>query len=346
VSVSCFTSITFSYLARARVLAETLKRYHTDWRFSVCITDREPGGFAFDVRREPFDEVIWGDELPIESIRSWLFKHDLVETCTGVKAAVLERLLRTGADRVFFFDPDIAILASLQPLADLLEESSILLTPHQIEPEADYGAIVDNEIGSLRHGAFNLGFLAIRNDDVGRRMARWWRDRLELFCYDDPTRGLFVDQKWCDLLPSLFDNVRIVRDPGYNVASWNVGRRKLAIDLDGTVLAGGQPLRFFHFTKFGSIGDVMTQRYAGDNVEVYELQAWYQRMLERQRADVPSDWWHYGRFEDGTPIPAVARKIYRGRGDLEDAFPDPFATGDESLLTWLREEGHVAPEGR
>jgi hypothetical protein len=335
--IVCFTSISFSYLARARALALTLKQHHPDWAFWVCITDREPEGFTFDPAREPFDEVIWGDELPIESIRGWLFKHNLVEACTAVKGVVLDELTRTRAETIFYFDPDVAILASLQPLRDVLELSSILVTPHQLAPEVDEAAIVDNEISSLRHGAYNLGFLGIRNDRVGRRMARWWRDRLERFCYEDIAGGLFVDQKWCDLLPSLFEDVCILRDPGCNVASWNVGQRKISIELNGTVLAGGQPLRFFHFTKFGSVGEVMTQRYAGENVEVYELWAWYRRMLDQQRARVPADWWYYGQFDDGSPIPSSARKLYRARADLQESFPNPFAVGEGSFCAWLAE---------
>src|SRR2546422_1136797 len=94
VRVVCFTSISFGYLARARVLATTLKHHHPEWEFCVCITDREPPGFTFDLKREPFDEMIWGDELPVPDIEAWLFRHELVEACTAVKGTVLDLMLR------------------------------------------------------------------------------------------------------------------------------------------------------------------------------------------------------------------------------------------------------------
>ena len=44
----------------------------------------------------------------------------------------------------------------------------------------------------------------MRNGAEGRRFAAWWRDRLHRFCWDDVPGGLFVDQRWCDLVPALF----------------------------------------------------------------------------------------------------------------------------------------------
>jgi hypothetical protein len=61
--VDCFTSFSFSYLAKARVLATTLKRFHPNWRLWAVIADREPDGFSFDLDKEAFDGVIWADEL-------------------------------------------------------------------------------------------------------------------------------------------------------------------------------------------------------------------------------------------------------------------------------------------
>jgi hypothetical protein len=335
--IACFTSISFSYLAKARVLARTLKEHHPEWRFVVCITDREPDGFTFAIESEPFDEVIWTHDLPIDPVEGWLFKHDLVEVCTAVKGPVLDLLMEAQFDKIFYLDPDIAVLGSLQPLVDLLDRWSILLTPHQLAPDDSTIGVIDNEIGSLRHGIFNLGFIAVRNNPTGQAMARWWRSRLESFCYDDAPRGLFVDQRWCDLLPAFFDDLEIVRDPGYNVASWNLSQRRVSITREGNVLVNGYPLRFFHFTKLGWIADAMTQRYAGDNVHVYEIWSWYKRLVTQSReVTIPPGWWYYSHFNNGESIPKAARVLYRDRQDLQDAFPNPFSTDGTSYYDWLR----------
>ena len=339
--VHCFTSISFSYLNRARVLGDTLRRHHPNWVLWLLVTDKAPAGFSLRLDGEPWDRLVYVTDLEIPRVASWIFKHDIVEVCTAVKGLFLECLTRTDADKIIYLDPDIAVLNSLQPMLDMLEENSILLTPHQLDPDDQTQSIWDNEICSLAHGTYNLGFLAVRNDSTGQACARWWANRCMRFCYDEKERGLFVDQKWCDLIPAFFDRVRVVRDPGYNVASWNLNCRVVTAASDGQFFVNGKfPLRFFHFTKLGPIGDSMTWRYAKANCEVYELWAWYkQKVLEMSDPRIPAGWWHYGSYSNGEPIDKSARLIYRLRADLQEAFQDPFdATG---YLQWLRTQGRL-----
>lgn len=340
-TVHCFTSASFSYLSKARVLGTTLKRFHPDWVFTFVLTDREPPGFTFNLQNEPFDQVIHATDLPVGNPEGWLFRHEVVEACTAVKGPALKVLLEQ-ADKVFYLDPDIAVFGPLDPLVEMLDRASILLTPHQLTPEETRQAIVDNEICSLSHGTYNLGFVGVRNDVSGRKMANWWNDRLLDYCIDDRAAGIFVDQKWCDLIPAMFDNVMILRDPGYNVASWNLSNRKVAVDADGTCSVNGSKLRFFHFTKLGPIGDTMTRKYARDNVEVYELWSWYKREVDRQvEPGIPANWWYYGQFDNGIKIPRSTRLLYRDRADLQKAFPNPFLASGDSYFAWLRHNGYV-----
>jgi len=48
-------------------------------------------------------------------------------------------------------------------------------------------------------------------------------------------------------------------------------------------MANGQALKFYHFTKIGGIGDAMTERYAQDGTEVFEIVNWYKRSTACQR---------------------------------------------------------------
>lgn len=341
-TVHCFTSISLNYLAKARVLGATLKKFHPDWIVTLCVTDQEPDGFVFDISREPFDRILWTDSLFGDETRRWIFQHDVVEVCTAVKGPVLRALTETDADYIFYLDPDTAVFGSLEPLLEVLDRDSIVLTPHQLTPEDEEIAIIDNEICSLAFGTYNLGFVGIRNDAEGKKFAKWWSDRLSKYCIDDRASGLFVDQKWCDLVPALFDRVRILRDPGYNVASWNLSNRKIRIDSAGQITVNGAPLRFFHFTKLGPIGDTMTQKYARDNVEVYELWSWYKREVDKNvETSLPSAWWYFGTFGNGVTIPKAVRRLYRERADLRQEFVDPFDASDTSYYSWLVANGKI-----
>jgi hypothetical protein len=337
-SVHCFTSASYSYLDRVRVLGETLKRFHPDWTFWLCLTDNEPEGFRFDVASEPIDRVMHISELGIPNLQSWMFEHDVIELCTAVKGPMLCRLLEDGAKKVVYLDPDTALFSALDQVVDLLDAYDSILTPHQLQPDTDRSAIIDNEIGSLKYGIYNLGFFAVANTLEGRRFASWWRDRLIDFCFDDVPNGLFTDQRWCDHAPVFFPTLYILRDPGYNVASWNQSQRPLVIREDGLITAAGQPLRFFHFTKVSSVGELMLERYSGSSFHIFELVRWYkERLALHSVSAVPRGWWGYSTYSDGSPISKADRLLYRSRPDLKERFSDPFKANGDSFKNFARD---------
>jgi hypothetical protein len=340
-SVHAFTSFSFSYLNRARVLARTLRDHHPDWTIWAVVTDICPQAAALDWTEEDFDRVLFPADLFGDTAEPWLFAHNVVEACTAVKGAAACHILdQADCDKLMYFDPDIAVFNALTPVVDLLDSHSIILTPHQTAPagRSERQNIMDNELSSLMHGTYNLGFIAFSDTEEGRRCTSWWDERLRDWCHDRKDIGVFVDQKWCDLIPCFFDNVKILRDPGYNVASWNLSHRTLVLDDAGQIRVNGHPLRFFHFTKLGPQGDAMTQRYAAGNTEVFELWFWYKAQIENATDPrIPKGYWHYGTFDNDTPIPDTVRRLYRDRKDLRAAFKNPRQVED-GFFAWLHAE--------
>lgn len=336
----CFTSFTYAYLGRARTLLATLRAAHPEWAVCAVVVDEPPPGTEQADLLAGFDLVLGLHDLGIPRARAWLFKHDVVEACTAVKASAMLRLMEAGYSTVVYLDPDIAVFHPLDTVEAALDRAAIVLTPHQASPNRNARVMLDNELVSLRLGAYNLGFIAVRNDDVGRRFAEWWEAQLLRACYDDPDAGLFTDQKYIDLVPGLFDGVAILRDPGLNVASWNLSARRIAIGADGGIRVNGDPLRFMHFTKINSVGDVMLDRYAGDDIEALEIWSWYRRQVARQPPTVPDGHWHHAAFSNGVMIPRSVRLLYRDDPDLRAGFDDPFdATGP--FYAWLAQD-HAA----
>jgi len=327
VGVHAFTSVTSNYIPKARVLAESVKKLDPSVSFHLLLSDELPPGFDLD--NEPFDNVIFAESLPVDSFKGWVFSHRLVELCTAVKGLAVETLFENyQADKVFYFDPDIVVFSRLQELIDELDSCNLLLTPHQSDPETSIKAIMDNEMASLRHGVFNLGFVGVANKPEGRKFSRWWRDRLIHFCHDDHSRSLFTDQKWVNLAPCMFEGVRILRSPGFNVATWNITTRKATGSVESGVEINGEPLGFYHFSGFDS-GDqeIQLNEYGHHSPVLFELREWYIDQCEHHGQSelgvIPAK---YNFFDDGSKIEDRQRLLYREREDLKAAFPDPFVT--------------------
>lgn len=334
--IHAYTSITSNYLPKARVLVESIKRVDPDVQFHLVLSDNVPIGF--DLTAELFDNVIFAEELVTKGFPQWAFSHSVVELCTAVKGVALEHIFSNfDASQVFYFDPDMVVFARLDELQQELAHCSLVLTPHQTDPEINDMGILDNEMSSLRHGVFNLGFVGVRNIAEGRRFSRWWADRLLKYCYDDMPLGLFTDQKWVNLAPCFFDDVGILRSPAFNVATWNLTNRKATGSLAEGIRINGEPLGFYHFSGFDS-GDqrIMLERYGKESPVLYKLRDWYIDECERNgQSTLGSISSKYDHFNNGEVIGRGYRLLYRQRIDLQRAFPNPFqVAGSDCYKAW------------
>jgi hypothetical protein len=338
--IHVFTSAACNYIPKARVLVESIRQNHPDWRIHLALADEIPDGLDFST--EPFDEIHPLSTLDIPHYRAWAFCHSLVELATAIKPFLLKKLLeRDDCAGVVYLDPDIVMFSPLEEVLSALEVANIVLTPHQITPESTLGAIMDNEICSLKHGIYNLGFLAVAPSDTGKGFAEWWSSRTYHFCRADIKNGLFTDQRWIDLVPAFFEGICILRSPRLNVAPWNLTTRQLFGDMSKGFTINGDPLGFYHFTGFDS-GDhqVMANINGTDSSGLQQLIDWYQRVTRTLEHDaLSSQAWAYGNFEDGTTIPVGARIVYRERIDLQTAFTDPFAFSKNSYQSWYFNQG-------
>jgi hypothetical protein len=341
VCMQVFSSVTANYIPKARVLAASLKKFHPEATFHLVVSDAIPAELR--TAPAPFDSVIHIEELPIANVRQWIFKHTRVELCTAVKGIVCQKIMAEHpGEVVFYFDPDMVILAPLADLMQALTQHDVLVTPHQTEPESSLSDVEANEVSSLRHGTFNLGFLGLAPTAEARRFVDWWSARLQAYCVADIENGLFTDQRWVDLAPAFFPTLGVYRDPGCNVATWNLSSRVVSGEVPYQLLVNGRPLCCFHFSGFDSGRQKrMLDQFGGHSPVLYALRDWYieqcRQMGQEPLGNTP---WAYACFDNGVPITDDHRRLYRMQEDIQRAFPNPAATADsqQSYYHWYFRE--------
>lgn len=309
--VCIFTIVSNNYLHYAATLFDSLHRHcpQADLVLGLC-----------DIPTDATDcpqarEIIPISALDIPELGTFIYQYSILELNTAIKPYLIEKLFARGYRKVIYFDPDICVYHSLNPLLGLLDQYNVVLTPHLIDLLDD--GKWPTELSILQAGSYNLGFIALRNDAESHKLVKWWQSKLYKECVVDLPRNLFVDQKWMDMAPALFAGVYIQRDPGWNVAYWNLNHRPLQRAQNGQIQISDRPLLFFHFSGFSVDSHSLSKHQnrfdkgtPGSPLRI--LCSEYEQALINNGAEhfgkLP---YAFGRFADGTPVPDSARRLIR-----------------------------------
>ncbi len=119
--------------------------------------------------------------------------------------------------KVIYVDNDIYFFNDFKFLDEALEKNNILLTPHfyPSSPKNDQTWLEAN----FRLGLYNAGFIGVNKN--AKEALEWWSDCCLYEIKKSYWRGLFDDQKYLDLIPVLFNAVKIIKNRGCNLAGWN-----------------------------------------------------------------------------------------------------------------------------
>jgi hypothetical protein len=243
------TIVSPNYLAFARTLAKSFLEHHPEQLFFVLIVADLHDASPF--KAEVFTAVLL-NHIGVPHLRSVAMKYDILELNTNVKPTFMKFLIATyGLDALIYLDPDIFVYAPLDPVSAALEAgASAVLTPHMTSPVYDGHSPSEQDI--LYNGTYNLGFIAVSGSARSLTILDWWEQRCLDLGFSEGRTGLFVDQKWMNLAPGLFGDIAILRDPGCNMAYWNLHERTLISGVPGLLVASPVtapvPLRFFHFS--------------------------------------------------------------------------------------------------
>lgn len=262
-----FTICSNNYLAQAKSLGDSIIRYNPDYEFVIGLADRKHDLVDYS----PFSQypIIEIEEIGIENFNEFWRRYNLIELNTASKPFFFQYLFdRSEANTlVVYLDPDILVYSDFSCIDSELIHSPILLTPHILSPIPKDDRQPD-ENTFLRYGIYNLGFIAIAKNKTSHEFLSWWGERTYSECFWNTNTGVFVDQLWLNLAPIYFPSIKISRNPGLNVAYWNIHERRLSLENDVFYVNEEFPLIFFHFSSF----DPTTPELISKNQSRYSIE--------------------------------------------------------------------------
>jgi glycosyltransferase involved in cell wall biosynthesis len=306
---------------------ESLQASGTEAELFVVLVDRNYDPELFHSRL--FTTVPVAD-ISIPGQERLFFKYTILELNTAIKPFFIEYLFDNSFEKVIYLDPDIYVYQPLDSVLQRLDDYEVVVTPHITQPLED--GYRPTELDIIVAGSYNMGFIGLKASSVTKRFLEWWKRKLENQCLIDIESGVFVDQKWCELIPSFIEKTFIDRSPGLNVAYWNLIHRDVS-HRDKSFFVNGTPLIFFHFSGLIPSQPIVfskhEDRFASTGLPdvVQRIVADYVACLRRNGMHAFAQHpYAFDRFSGGTVyIDNVIRKAYLESEDIREIFgDDPF----------------------
>lgn len=354
-----FTIVACNYIGQALTLGRSLKEHHPEIDFYVFLMDDIDKKHEKDLLTKGF-KVIHPKDVNIKNYESLVFKYNVIEASTAVKPSVASYFFENGFEKVMYIDPDIFCYRRLDDLLSYLDQYSIVITPHILTPASeDY---LMNDASFLRVGIYNLGFLALSKSESSISFLNWWSERLENFCINAPEMDLFVDQKWADYVPAFFDGVLILKDPGYNIAYWNI-RERILVDIEGQIHVKfnnkNTPVALIHFSSFDfTLSDNISKRQKSslqlNNLDIkpkisfsfkdrpdlsHIWNDYREALLESNYSNYLLLDYKFNYFSNEEIISELERILYLSSPNFQLRFASPFEVGENSFHQMCRKSG-------
>lgn len=258
------TVSTRSHLGQTMGLVRSVAGHGGQWQFRVLVVEPEQGvieGIEGDV---PYTieglHALRQETLAAELMDRYRKKPDQLRW--SLKPVWMDYLLSQGFEEVIYVDNDIVFFDSPAFLFEEVKASSVLLCPHWRIKEPDVNE--DWFLVNFRDGVYNGGFVGA--SQKGREALQWWARCCEFACEKDYKRGLFDDQKYLDLMPAAFADVKVLQHRGCNVAYWNAHENERTMVHNKVIINDTYSVVFVHFTD-----DLIKQIDKGKEPELQEL---------------------------------------------------------------------------
>ena len=322
---------------RARHRA-SFARHNPGIPFFTGLADRVDG--AFDPAAEPFTTIELAElGLPAEAAMPFRLADD--ELAYATTPFLIEHLLDRGYDRVLFFKRESLVTG--EPRAEPRAARRRGDRPHPAPARRRSRArrASASSTCSWRAPTTSASSGSPSRRPRGRCCAGG-RSGCASTAATTSCDGLHFEQRWVDLVPGMFDGVRVTRDPGASIGHWSLPERRVEVDGED-VRVDGRPCRLVRFSGYDLDHPEAATRYddrlaladaGGDAAALFRR--YRELVLAAGHAEARALPYAFAAFDNGVPVPAVARALHARLGPRAAAFGDPFATaGPGSFWAWL-----------
>lgn len=232
-----------NYLVRGISLVESLRKHQPGafTLFVVCLDEIT----RILLEKLRLDNVVTvplhGIEQGDMGLREAKKNRSLVEYYWTLTPCIVLWLLENyrEIDLITYVDADMFYFSSPEPLFEEMGACSVMIHEHRFSPNF---AHLDMEM----FGRYNVGMIVFRNDAVGLRVLKKWREQCLHWCYQKVEDGKFGDQVYLNDWPERYEKIHVLQHVGGGVAPWNHDQYAFRSQNE-QVLVDGKPLIFYHF---------------------------------------------------------------------------------------------------
>ena len=230
-----------NYLVQGFALIESLKRHDPNSELYVLALDETVAEYVarFQKKSNLIKESDIVDRFPqLEELKKTRKLTEYYFTMTPFLMSYVSELRLVG-EIINYVDADIFYFDSPERIYRDFANFDVGIIPHNYNPR--------NENKLAKYGTYNVGLVTIRNNASGLSTLKWWQDRCEEWCEDKPLDGRYADQGYLNSFPKISSSLKIVLDPGANLAPWNIENYSLSLMGEKVVINDQYSLIFFHF---------------------------------------------------------------------------------------------------
>lgn len=160
-----------------------------------------------------------------------------------------------NAKYTVYLDADLYFYSDALSGVNEIDNSSIVAVPHRFPKGLEHLA--------KDSGFFNVAFNVFKNDEIGIKCLKRWRNQCLDWCYWKHEDGKLGDQMYLDEWPKLYGKKLVVsKNIGVDTAPWNISQYKVSkkgeyVYIDNTKLS------CYHFHQFQILGPSNFSRVLG-----------------------------------------------------------------------------------